>query len=135
MKILLKEISHDDKVSKGGKPYTSCKLTIYSTKEQKDLWISGFGSSITKTWQAGDTIEVDLSQTEKGYWNFTENANSRSSKTALDVLKEISAKLDVLIGKDKSIEKLAEKIGGEVVPTINENGQEENAISVDQIPF
>uniref|UniRef100_A0A6H1ZKY7 Uncharacterized protein n=1 Tax=viral metagenome TaxID=1070528 RepID=A0A6H1ZKY7_9ZZZZ len=134
MQISIKEIKHENKTSQAGKDFVSCKIKTWSENQQKDLWISGFGNSITETWAVGDTVDVDLEQ--KGeYWNFNLNNNSRPSKTALDVLKEISAKLDVLIGKDKSTEELAKELGGEVVPKINNKGQEENPIDVSEIPF
>lgn len=97
--ITLKSISHENKVSKNGKAYISCKLTVFSNKENKDLFISGFGSEITKTWGAGDIIDVNLSQTEKGYWNFEENENTKPSPDKkLLLLQEINRKLDILLG-------------------------------------
>lgn len=96
MQISIKEIKHENKTSQAGKDFVSCKIKTWSENQQKDMWISGFGNSITQTWNVGDIVELDLEQ--KGdYWNFDLNDSSRPSKTALDVLKEISAKLDVLI--------------------------------------
>lgn len=97
-KILLKSISHENKVSKGGKNYVSCKLVVYSKKDNKDIYISGFGGDVTRTWQAGDEVEVSLSQTEKGYWNFELNENSKPSPDKkLALLEEINFKLDLLL--------------------------------------
>lgn len=97
--ITLKSIIHEQKVSKNNKQYISCRLQVHSEKENKDIWISGFGSEITKTWNSGDVVDVNLNQTEKGYWNFEENKNTKPSpdKTTL-FLEEINKKLDILLG-------------------------------------
>lgn len=97
MEITLKDIIHEEQTSAAGKPYTRCKLIVASKDGGKDTWISGFGSTITKTWQAGDVVEVTTTQTDKGYWNFEENANTKPSKTATHYLKEISEKLSLLV--------------------------------------
>ena len=101
MNIVLKSISHEEKVSKGGKNWTSCKLVVPRKDGGKDTWITGFGSDITKTWKAGDTVDVDVAQDEKGYWGFKENANSLPSKDPiLTVLEQIR---DLLAGKAKPV--------------------------------
>lgn len=103
MQITIKTITHEEKISRNNKPFTSCRITVFSQKENKDITISGFGSSITKTWQAGDIVEVDLSQTEQGYWNFSENENSKPSPDKkLLLLQEINRKLDLLVGSKET---------------------------------
>ena len=131
-KITIKNIEHTEKTSKAGKSYTSCRITVWSNKENKDIFISGFGSSLTKTWNPGDEIDVNLSQTESGYWNFDVNENSKPSENpTLKVLKEISAKLDILIGKD--LGKITKDFGGEVVPTVLPT--DPNYVDVNKITF
>jgi len=89
-KITIKQIEHQEKTSKTGKPYTSCRITVWNKKDNKDTFISGFGSGITKTWNVGDEVDVDLEQTAQGYWNFKEGANSKPSKDPiLTILIEI----------------------------------------------
>lgn len=101
MQVNLKLISHEEKIGKSsGKQYTSCRLTVWSAKENKDVIISGFGNEITKTWNPGDTVDINVAQNEKGYLNFELNENSRPSENpVVKALKEISGKLDVLIAK------------------------------------
>ena len=102
-KLTLKNISHENKVGQSGKSFVSCKLVVPNTQTGKDTWISGFGSEITKTWQAGDTVDVDIVQTDKGYWNFSENKNSKPSPDRkLEILNEINAKLDILLATQKT---------------------------------
>ena len=138
--ILLKNIEHADKVSAAGKPYTSCKITVWNKKENKDTFISGFGNGITKSWNAGDTVDVVLSQTEKGYWNFDLNENSKPSENpVVKILKDILAELKILNGAklDTIIKETAEDFGGiveqEPMPTIEPGSAEE--VKVEDIPF
>lgn len=113
MRIKIKEIKHSEQISKKtSKPFTSCRLTVVD-KEGKDLVISGFGSSITKTWHAGDTVDVEVAKNDRGYWNFTESVESLPSEDPiLKVLKEISAKLEFLV--KPVAEDMAKSFGGEV---------------------
>jgi len=125
MNILIKNIEHIERTSKEGKPFVSCKITSYSEKLQKDIYISGFGSSITKTFSAGDTVDIDIEQNEQGYWNFSENENTKPSPDKkLALLLEINRKLDMLIGTKE----LAKELGGEVV-------EEKKEIDPTSIPF
>ena len=102
-KIKIKSIEHKEMTSKAGKQYTSCKL-IVSKRDGKNCWISGFGSSITKTWNPGDTVDIDVSADEKGYWSFQENSNSAPSKdpvlTALEEIRDLLR--EVLTGEKSS---------------------------------
>lgn len=126
--ITLKNIIHENKVSKNGKAYVSCKLVVARKDGGKDSWITGFGSEITKTWSAGDSVDVDLEQNDRGYWSFKENNNSKPSPDKkLELLKEINAKLDLLL-KVKP-EEIAKDFGGEVV----KSGKDE--ITTEMIPF
>lgn len=135
--ITIKNITHEQRTSKQGKPFVSCKITAFSVKENKDIILSGFGSEITKTWGFGDTIDVDVNQTEQGYWNFSQNANTKPSEDkVLKLLKEINEKLNTLLGKQ--IADIAKDIGGKVVDgqpiaTITEGNP--NYVDVTKIPF
>jgi hypothetical protein len=98
MLITLKAIQHENKTGRSGKAYVSCKLIVAGRDGAKDVWITGFGSDITKTWQAGDIVDVNTVQTDRGYWNFEENENSKPSPDKkLALLNEINAKLDLLL--------------------------------------
>jgi len=105
MNITLKNIEHTERTSKAGKPFTSCRLTTYSQKLQKDIYLSGFGDSKTQTWKPGDTVDIEVTQNGE-YWNFAQNANTQASPDPiLAVLKEISAKLDFLVPEGFSVAK------------------------------
>jgi len=113
MEFKLKGLINEVKTSqRTNKEFDSCRIKVYSQKESKDVWISGFGSVKTKSWQEGDTVDVDVALNENGYYNFTENENTKGSPTTIDYLKEISEKLSVLIGDGQSTQsepKVAEK--------------------------
>lgn len=120
--ITLKDVTHENKTSQNGKSYVSCKLIVWNTKENKDVFISGFGDGVTKTWNPGDKVDVDLSQSQDGkYWNFKTNANSKPSESPIvKLLKEISAKLDYLNPNkaakvEPTMQDLADTFGGVVV--------------------
>jgi hypothetical protein len=100
--LILKNIQHDQKTGKSGKQFVSCKLIVASKDGGRDTWISGFGSEITKTWRAGDAIDVDVVKNGE-YWNFEENPNTKPSpdKTMV-LLTEINAKLDLLLAHGSS---------------------------------
>ncbi len=86
MNIKIKSIQHLQKVGKqSGKEFTSCKITSLG-KDGKDVFISGFGSDVTKTWNAGDTVDIDITQTPSGYWNFKENETSTPSENPMLVI-------------------------------------------------
>lgn len=59
-KVVLEEVKNETKTSKGGKQYTACEIKVNGT------WRQGFGSTFTKTWQPGQTVEVELMEEE---WN------------------------------------------------------------------
>ena len=120
-------MQHEDKVSqRNGKPYTSCRLTV-KDKQGKDQFISGFGSEISRSWNVGDTVDVDLSQNDKGYWNFDLNDNSKPSPNpVVALLTEIRDLLKLLAPNDKmqavkanvEMQGIADSFGGEVVENI-----------------
>jgi hypothetical protein len=50
--------------TKDGKPYERCLLDLVDGRK-----VSGFGNPTTRTWNAGDEVEIEIEQ--KGeYWNF-----------------------------------------------------------------
>ena len=143
MKIVIKNIEHTEKTGQSGKPYTSCRITVWNKKDGKDNIISGFGSGITKTWNAGDTVEIDLSQNDRGYWNWKENENTKPSENpVLVLLKEISRKLDFLsptqpatIHEKTEIEKFEEDFGAREVVDNPPQETIEDEIRPEDIPF
>jgi len=138
--LKLKAIEHTERTGKeSGKKYTSCKLTVLDKNTNKDTFISGYGNSITKTWNAGDSVDVTLSRTDKGYWNFGMNENSKPSENPVVVLlREISAKLDYLCPVSPATkpteneEGLKEDIKNDEQTTDTPNSEE---IRVEDIPF
>lgn len=140
MKIQIKEIQHKDMTSQSGKPFVSCRIKAYSESQGKDIWLGGFGSSKTKTWEPGDTVDIDIEQRGE-YYNWAENDNTTASPDKkLELLKRIDMKLDILLGKNtaktnvsgEALESMAAQFGGEVVDK-SPNGKEE--IRVEDIPF
>lgn len=105
MQILIKQINHEAKVSqKTGKTFESCRILTTNSIGQ-DVWVSGFGSPITHSWENNDLVEVDLEQRGE-YWNFKENKDTKPSPDKkLELLQKIDRKIDLLIGnKEVSID-------------------------------
>lgn len=70
--MILKNISKQIKISKGGKPYASVAIQLEEYKDGKGnmKWISGFGNKRTWAWKKGDDVQPDI--TENGqYLNFS----------------------------------------------------------------
>lgn len=82
-------------VGKNQKPYTRCSLKITGNQN----YLSGFGDEITKTWQIGQEVEIEVSQTPDGkYWNFRlppKNVNRQE----FDELKTQVSQLRNVVGK------------------------------------
>ena len=141
MKII--KIKHEQKVGRSGKNYESCQILTTNSQGQ-ETWISGFGSEITRTWQTGDEINVDVSQNERGYWNFRENNQTRKSESEeLKLLKEINRKLDALNGskmglndyKGNTYQNNAENVSGDQFGAIHEAIDNRMEINPEDIPF
>jgi hypothetical protein len=136
--IVIKNIEHSEKTSKAGKPYTSCKITVWNSKENRDTFISGFGDAITKSWNSGDMVDVTLSQNEKGYWNFTINQNSKpSEKPEVRLLKLILDELRVISGRGTPVSDPMPiaPIDNTADPTPALQPSDEVEIKVEDIPF
>src|SRR3990167_2797656 len=81
MQVTLKGIVNENKVGKNtGKSFISCRLQVFSNNLQKDVWLSGFGDAMTKTWSAGDVIDIDI---------ITGKLNARPQENA-EIVKEIA---------------------------------------------
>ncbi len=103
MKVTLTYVKNDPKVSKAGKPWTSCSI---KTKEHGDLWLNGFGNKETKLWNVGDTIEVEVYEEDyngKTYKKF----KTISPEDRIDGLtKQLKQACDVIRGLDKRVKAL-----------------------------
>ncbi len=134
--ILIKNIKHTEKVSKSGKDYISCMITTWSSREQKDVHVSGFGDEITKTWNPGDTVDITITQNDRGYYNFEQNENTKASPNQMIVLLEkILAELKSI--NFKHIQSLANEFNGTIVEEKKEEQKtgDVDEISLDDIPF
>ena len=128
MKITINKIKHENKVgNNSGKTFESCQINTTNSKGES-IWISGFGSEVTHTWNDGDEVDVTIEQNGQ-YWNFKLNDDSKSSPDKkLLLLEEINKKLDMLIdGHKLSVP--------EVGPTAEQAPPVEEEIQVDSIPF
>lgn len=99
MKIIIKQIKHENKVSQSGKQFESCRIQTVN-KNGEETWVSGFGSSNTHSWSDGNEVDIDITQTDKGYFNFKENKDTKKSPDkTLELLQKIDRKIDLLLGK------------------------------------
>lgn len=140
--IIIKKIIHrnTDKqgnklVSQKGKPYEKC--SILTEGKRGEVWISGFGNLVTKSWYEGDVVDVVLEQ--KGeYWNFSlpEGATpirKMGTCNCEDRVKALETKMEFVIAKleakeaPSTVEEYAEVFGGKVV--------EKEEIKLEDIPF
>lgn len=127
MLITIKKIQHENKVGQSGKSYESCRILTTNSQGQ-DVWVSGFGSQTTHTWENGDSIDVDLEQRGQ-YWNFKENGNTKPSPDKkLALLEKIDRKLDLLLSRG---------VNGQVSSENASNGQIEASqeITAEDLPF
>lgn len=134
MQITLKNISHEEKIGKNsGKPFTSCKLTVANKKTGKDDFISGFGNEITRTWSIGDSVDVNLVQTERGYWNFELNEQSKPSPDKkLALLLKINQNVEKLLSLFPSDAKVTQKQAEEIAKDFGGTVTQEQ---LEEIPF
>lgn len=134
MQVVIKSIKREDLISKKGLPWKSCNITVFSQTKNADVKLSGFGSSITDTWEVGDTVEVDIIDKENGYFDWRENANTKPSPDKrLEILKRIETKLDILLGK-KEAQEVAKQFNGQVVSDLG-NPVNPTEIRVEDIKF
>lgn len=70
-KVKLSRVSHMQKDKEGnplrtkdGKPYERCLLDLVDGRK-----VSGFGNPTSRTWNAGDEVEIEIEQRGE-YWNF-----------------------------------------------------------------
>jgi hypothetical protein len=143
--MIIKQIQHENKVSQSsGKTFESCRI-LTTNPQGQDVWISGFGSPITHTWEIGDSVDVDIEQRDK-YFNFRENKNTRPSPDKkLKLLQEIDRKLDLLIGSKSVItdpkgiiyQTKPENASGDQFGALHEaiDTDGNNEIRIEDIPF
>lgn len=138
--VTIKNIQCEDLVSSQGKPWRACNITVFSQAQNTDVKLSGFGGDITDTWSIGDTVDVDIAQNDRGYWNWRANANTKASPDRkMELLKRIDMKLDMILGKMDarqagSVADLAKAFGGEVVSNLG-NPVSPTEIKAEEIPW
>lgn len=113
--VTLEYIQHEDRISKKGKPWKSCKIVI-KNKNGEDMWLNGFGNSVTESWSDKDEVEIDVWQEEyngKQYWKFEAPRDAKpaarsssgleSRVVALETkLEYVMSKLEALSGAQNS---------------------------------
>jgi hypothetical protein len=95
-KIKIVKIKNEEKTAKSGKPYSSCSILTIS-KEGQEVWISGFGNNTTRSWVAGQEVDLEIYKEEyngKDYFKFKE-VPERSLFNEID---KLHAKLDLIYG-------------------------------------
>lgn len=71
-KITIEAVKNEEKQSQNGNKYIRCSIKVKG-KDGNDLWISGFGNEVTKSWAKGQEVELDIFYEEyqgKTYWKF-----------------------------------------------------------------
>ena len=130
MNIIIKEIDNEEKIGKNtGNTYRPYNIKTFSQTENKDVWVYGFPISFSNTWSIGDTIDVDIEKTEKGYrWKQNDNTKPSPDKK-LETLKRIESKLDILLASMgakstvETIKDIAKEFDGTVEPNPTEMGR------------
>lgn len=140
MQVTLKGIVNENKVSKNtGKEFISCRLQVFSNNLNKDVWLSGFGDAMTKTWSAGDVIDIDIVPNGE-YFNWAVNENTQPSPDKkLLLLQRIESKLDILIGRmnarPQENAEIARELNGEVQASNLGNPVNPTDLDASTIPF
>lgn len=109
-------------ISKDGNPYS--KIAI-KTEEHREKWLSGFGNSANYFWKKGDVVEVEITEANGGFLNFTNEG------TMLDTMFKA---LELRVLKlERSLNKKAS--GGEVVGDVDFNKKPSEEVDPEDIPF
>lgn len=91
--------------TRDGKPYERLNVQVESYGEK---WISGFGNSRNKNWQAGDEVEIEV--TENGqYLNFSMPkpvVMGGMSEADKEILQQLAAGQTLILAQLKKIEGL-----------------------------
>lgn len=133
--MIIKKIKHEQKVGKSGKPFESCQILTVNSQGQ-DTWISGFGSEITHSWKEGSKIDVNVKQNQAGYWNFEPNENTKALPSQeLELLQEISRKLDLILKSGSLYQKATENAYGGQLGGFTVNTADTDEIRIEDIPF
>lgn len=134
MQIVIKDIVQEHKVSKNGKAFVSCRLQVFSVNQGKDVWLSGFGDTMTETWAVGDTVDIEIVQNGE-YFNWQKNENTKASPDRkLLLLQRIESKLDVIIGKLNARPQENAEIAKEIAREFN-GEVEGQQLRVEDLPF
>ena len=100
-KVTLTAVYHNDKdrdgkpyvAQKTGKPYTKCNIKC---AEYGDKYLSGFGNAVTKTWNVGDSVDIEIEQRGE-YLNFSvpkKEVSGGLSDLDREMLMRIEKKID-----------------------------------------
>lgn len=138
--IKIEKIFHNTH-KKDGTPYQNSKgaftqCIVYSKdKEGNEQKLSGYGDDVTKTWQVGQTVEVDIDRNGE-YLNFRPSQGQRDrTKTVWQEIAELKERLARL--ERSTDQQVAQQFGGEVVqPNMSTPvNPDDQGIEIDKIPF
>lgn len=93
-KHTLTYVRNQDKISKNGKPYTSCSIKV---EKLGDQFINGFGNKVTQDWQPGDVVDVKIYEEEymgKTYTKFEAPKPQDVMMAKIEALEARIAKLE-----------------------------------------
>lgn len=134
-KVTVEAVKHTDRVSsKTGKKFVSCGICI-KDKDGQDMWLNGFGDSITQSLQKGQEVELEIYKDEKYGWQFkTPKKTDMLESRLVAVEHELSMLKSMVLGKamanpPQAVVDAAAILGGAVVTEMPKE------ISVDEIPF
>lgn len=113
--LVIKHIKRTDK-DKEGKPFkgkygTYTKVAILVEGKDADVWVGGFGNSLTDAWKEGDTVEVFI--TKSGKWlNFKTKPVKVSVEEFQALVKRVE-KIEQMFSAKEVEEHVKQKVNGE----------------------
>lgn len=124
MKVKIKRITRKDRETSDGRKYTSVGILVDG--KNGETWLNGFENDVTREWNTGETVEIEVEKNGK-YLNFkTTGRKSRDDRTdqITDLLAQVIDRLDAIESK------LGSRKQEELPPPVELGGTED-----DDIPF
>jgi hypothetical protein len=113
--LVIKRVERTDKDKDGnlleGKygKYTRARILVES--KDGDVWVGGFGNSLTDTWKEGDTVEVYVSK--NGKWLNFKTKPAKVSVEEFQALVKRVEKIEEMFSAKEVTEHVKQKVNGE----------------------